>query len=341
MAVDSQLQALGGAEKAAMLIMALGEDGAAQIFSMMDETEIRAVSRHMAKLGPADSQTVEALLADFAEQLAASGSVVGNCDNTERLLSKVLDRRLVDDIMTEIRGPEGRSLWERMARVEAPKLAEFLQNEYPQTAALVLSKLPPDHSAAVLSLLQDDFAMEAVARMLKLEAVRADILEEIERSLEACFLTHSVKAAGSIGRDPHQQMAAIFNRMDAEREARFLDGLSAQDEDAAARIRALMFTFEDLAQLEAAALQTLIGAVDRDRVCLALKGASERLRGIFFANMSDRAAGMMQEDMQSLGPVRLRDVEAAQTELIEQAKSLAAAGEIALADAHNDDKLVY
>jgi flagellar motor switch protein FliG len=341
MSADSNLQSLGGAEKAALLIMALGEDGASQIFAMMDESEIRAVSHQMAKLGPADDRTVAALLADFAEQLGAGGKVVGNCDNTERLLSKVLDPRLVNDIMSEIRAPEARSLWDRIALVEVKDLAEFLQNEYPQTVALVLSKLPPARSAAVLSLMQDEVAMEAASRLLKLESVRGDVLADIERGLEDSFLTRAAGGAGAAGRDPHEQMAAILNRMDAEREARFLAELAARDESAAERIRALMFTFEDLTRLDPASLQTLIGAIDRDRLCLALKGASARLRSAFFANMSERAAGMMQEDMQSLGPVRLRDVEAAQAELIDEAKGLAAAGEIALADERNDDKLVY
>lgn len=340
MAVDSDLQALGGAEKAAMLIMALGEDGAAQIFSMMEEDEIRAVSHHMAKLGPTDSHTVDALVADFAEQLSASGGVVGNCDNTERLLSKVLDSRLVNDIMSEIRGPEESNLWHRLDRVEPQHLADFLANEYPQTAAVVLSKLSPDQGAAVLTALPDDYAMEVANRMLKLENLREGVLEEIENSLQDAFLSVAASSA-TAGRDPHQQLATILKRMDATEEARFLAGLNDRDESAAARIKALMFTFEDLARLDAGALQTLIAAADGDRLCLALKGASERMHSFFFSNMSERAAGMMQEDMQDLGPVRLRDVEAAQAELIAQAKSLAAKGEINLADERNDDKLVY
>ena len=338
MAPELDLQGLAGSEKAAMLMMAIGEEGAAQLLAMMEESEIRALSHHMANLGPAKTEVVEALLADFTRQLTGNGSVVGDCDSTERLLSRVLDRRRVDDIMNEIRGPDGRSLWSQLAGVEAQPLADYLQSEYPQTAAVVLSRLDPAQAAAVLSALTQDYAAEVVARMLKMDAVQEEVLREVEQSLRDDFMANLPQRAE---RDPHQMMATIFNHMDQTAEGRFLEGLDDRDRAAAERIKALMFTFEDLAKLSASAAQTLLSEADNDPLCLALKGASERLRSFFLSNMSERAGKMLREDMEALGPVRLREAEDAQSEIVELAKALAAKGDIAIADERGGDKLVY
>ena len=338
MRVRSDLNSLAGAKKAAMLMMAVGDDTAAQLFSLMEEDEIRELSQHMANLGAASSDVIEDLLMDFAGQMSSTGAVIGNCQSTERMLLKVLKSDQVDDIMEEIRGPAGRTMWDKLANVNEQMLADYLKNEYPQTVAVVLTKIDPGHAARVLSLLPEPFAMNVVARMLKMEAVQKEVIEDVERTLRTEFMSTLAKTSR---RDSHELMAEIFNHMDQSLEGRFLDSLEEHSLDSAERIKALMFTFDDLSKLDPGAAQTLLGEADNDRVCLALKGASERLRDFFFSNMSERAGKMMKEDLQAMGPVRLRDVDDAQGYMINLAKELAAKGDIVIADGRGEDKLVY
>jgi flagellar motor switch protein FliG len=338
MRVRSDLNSLAGAKKAAMLMMAVGDDTAAQLFSLMEEDEIRELSQHMANLGAASSDAIEDLLMDFAGQMPSTGAVIGNCQSTERMLLKALKSDQVDDIMEEIRGPAGRTMWDKLANVNEQMLADYLKNEYPQTVAVVLTKIDPGHAARVLSLLPEPFAMNVVSRMLKMEAVQKEVIEDVERTLRTEFMSTLAKASR---RDSHELMAEIFNHMDQSLEGRFLDSLEEHSLDSAERIKALMFTFDDLSKLYPGAAKPLLGDADNDRVCLALKGASEHLRDFFFSNMSERAGKMMKEDLQAMGPVRLRDVDDAQGYMINLAKELAAKGDIVIADGRGEDKLVY
>jgi flagellar motor switch protein FliG len=189
----------------------------------------------------------------------------------------------------------------------------------------------------VLTHLPDDFATEVVIRMLRMEVVQSDIVADVERTLRAEFMSN---LARSNRRDNHELMAEIFNYFDRATEARFIAALEERNKETANRIKALMFTFEDLAKLDPAGIQTLMRSVGNDRITVALKGASEALRDLFLKNMSERAAKILHEDMQAMGPVRLRDVEEAQQFLVNMAKELAASGEIVLADG-KEDELVY
>ncbi|MGH6948168.1 MAG: flagellar motor switch protein FliG [Kiloniellales bacterium] len=329
---------LVGPEKAALLMMSVGEDNAARLFSLMEQDEIRELSQTMANLGTVNSQMIERLLVEFADQISSTGSLVGNFDNTERLLMKVMDRDKVAAIMEEIRGPAGRTMWEKLANVNENVLANYLKNEYPQTVAVVLSKVRPEHAASVLSLLPEPFAMEVIMRMLRMESVQKEVLDDVERTLRNEFMSN---LARTNRRDSHEQMAEIFNHLDRNMESRFLGALEERNRDSAERIKALMFTFEDLAKLDTGAIQTIMRSADKSKLALALKGASEAVRELFFSNMSERAAKIMREDMQSMGPVRLRDVDEAQMYMVQTAKDLAARNEIIIADSKGDDELVY
>jgi flagellar motor switch protein FliG len=281
---------------------------------------------------------VEQLLVEFADQISSTGSLVGNFDNTERLLAKVLDGDRVGNIMEEIRGPAGRTMWEKLANVNESVLANYLKNEYPQTVAVVLSKVKPEHAARVLTLLPEPFAMEVIMRMLRMESVQKEVLDDVERTLRNEFMSN---LARTNRRDSHELMADIFNFLDRSMEARYLSALEERNKDSAERIKALMFTFEDLGNLDPGGVQTLLRGADKDKIAIALKGGSAELRDLFFSNMSERAAKIMREDMQSMGPVRLRDVDEAQMIMVTLAKDLAASGEIIIADAKGEDELVY
>jgi len=338
MRLRDDYRTMTGPEKAALLMMSVGEDNASRLFSLMDDDEIKELSQAMANLGTVNSQMVERLLVEFADQISSTGSLVGNFDNTERLLAKVLDRERVGAIMDEIRGPAGRTMWEKLTNVNETVLANYLKNEYPQTVAVVLSKIKSEHAAKVLGLLPEPFAMEVIMRMLRMESVQKEVLDDVERTLRNEFMSN---LARTNRRDAHEMMADIFNYLDRAMESRFITSLEERNKDSAERIKALMFTFEDLGKLDPGGVQTLLRNAEKDKISIALKGASEELRNLFFSNMSERAAKIMREDMGAMGPVRLRDVDEAQMHIVQIAKDLAANGEIIIAEGKGDDELVY
>lgn len=328
---------LSGAQRAAILMMALGEDHCTRLFSMMQEDEIKEISSAMSQLGSVRAEVVERLCVDYVEHIGGAGNLVGSYESTERLLQKTLPRDRASQIMEEIRGPAGRTMWDKLGNVSEAVLTNYLKNEYPQTVAVVLSKVRADHAARVLTLLPDSFAMEVVMRMLRMESVQKDVLDGVEKTLRAEFMSNLARSAR---RDAHEMMAEIFNNLDRAAETRFLAALEERNREAAERIKSLMFTFDDLARLTAPAAQTLLRAIERDKLPIALKGASELVRDLFFRNLSERAAKMLREDIEALGPVRLRDVDEAQAGIVLLAKDLAAQGEIEISEG-KDDELVY
>ena len=338
MRVREDYRGITGPEKSAILLMSLGEEQAGKLFALLDDEEIKEISQVMAGLGTVSSNIVERLFVEFAEQVSSTGSLVGSMDSTERLLTKVLGGDRVSDIMEEIRGPAGRTMWDKLANVNEQVLANFLKNEYPQTVAVILGKIGQAHAGKVLSILPENFAMEVVMRMLRMEAVNKDIEKDVERVLRTEFMSN---LARTNRRDSHEMMAEIFNNLDRATESRFLSALEERNKDSAEKIRSLMFTFEDLARIDPAGVQTLLRAVDKDKLTIALKGASEELKDLFFSNMSERAAKLLREDMQSLGPMRLKDVEDAQTAMVTAAKDLSDRGELVIGGSGGDDQLVY
>ncbi len=325
---------LSGTEKAAMFLLASGEEHASKLFAKLEMEEIKEITQAMSRLGVVPSNVVDGLVRDFIERLGSASGLIGSFDTAERLLGQVLDPTKVTAIMDDVRGPAGRTVWDKLGNVDESVLAAYLKNEYPQTIAVVLSKIRSEHAARVLASLPQDAAIETVLRMLRMELIQKDILNDVEETLRAEFMSNLGRTQR---RDNHEIMAEIFNSLDRSTETRFLELLEERNKESADRIRALMFTFEDLAKLDGAGIQTLLRGVDSGKVSLALKGASEKLRELFFSNMSERAAKIMRDDMESLGPVRLRDVEEAQLLLVHKAKDLAAAGEIFLADGKDDE----
>jgi flagellar motor switch protein FliG len=264
--------------------------------------------------------------------------LVGTFESTERLLSKNLDPDRVKHIMEEIRGPSGRTMWDKLGNVNEAVLANYLKNEYPQTVAVVLSKVKPPHAARVLALLPENFALEVVMRMLRTETVQKSILDEIERTLRSEFMTNLARTQRG---DAHELIAEIFNNFDRGTENRFMNALEERNQESAQRIKQLMFTFEDLQRLDAASVQVLLRQVPKEQLAVALKGASEPLRDLFLKNMSVRAGKMLQEDIAAMGPVRLRDVDEAQSAIVATTKSLVEANEIVLAGSGGSDEMLY
>jgi flagellar motor switch protein FliG len=336
--VTDDYRSVTGPQKAAIMMLSLSEEHSSKLFAMMDDEEIREVSVIMASLGTVSSAVVERLFVEFADAMSNTGSLVGTYESTERLLMKSLGKERVSAIMEEIRGPAGRTLWDKLSNVNEQVLANFLKNEYPQTVALVLSKLKPEHAAKILSLLPDQMSMEVIMRMLHMEAVQKDVLESVEQTLRTEFMSN---LARSTRRDSHELIAEIFNNFDRNTEERFMSGLEERSRESADKVKSLMFTFEDLVRIDNAGVQAIIRTAPKDKLTIALKGASDTIKDMFFKGMSERAGKMMREDMEALGPVRIRDVYDAQSEIVSLAKDLAAKGEIVISDNSAEDELVY
>ena len=334
MARPSDSAELNGPQKAAALMLALGDEHCSRLFALMHEDEIKEISLAMAQLGPVRADVIEKLCIEFSNSLSGAGNLVGSFENTERLLLKTLPRERVTQIMDEIRGPAGRTMWDKLGNVSEAVLANYLKNEYPQTVAVVLSKIRPSHAARVLSLLPESFAMEVVMRMLRMETVQKEVLDGVERTLRSEFMSN---LARSTRRDAYEMMAEIFNNLDRQSEQRFVAALEERNREAAERIKSLMFTFDDLQRLAPAAIQVLLRNVQKDKLPLALKGASEKLRELFFSNLSERASKMLREEIESLGPVKLRDVDEAQAIIVVLAKEMAAQGQIEIGEGSEEE----
>ena len=307
--------------------MSLSQDQASKIFANLDDEEIKEISQSMSGLGTVSSEVIERLFVEFAEQVSSTGSLIGSADSAQRLLGNILGEEKVGEIMEEIRGPAGRTMWDKLANVNEQVLANYLKNEYPQTVAVILAKIGQVHAAKVLATLPENFSLEVVMRMLRMEAVDKEVEKDVERVLRTEFMSN---LARSNQRDTFELMADIFNNFDRTTETRFLSALDERSKDSAEKIRALMFTFDDLIKLDAAGVQTLMRTVEKDKMTMALKGGSDEMKELFFSNMSERASKLMKEDMTAMGPVRLSEVEQAQLVMVQATKDLIDRGEIVM-----------
>src|SRR3569623_172058 len=334
---DATQRELTGDEKAAVLLLSLGPDFGRPILEELDEMEVKALSRTMVRMGAITQEMLDSLFAEFVTHISANGTVAGNSDTTQRLLLSFLPPDRVDAIMEEIRGPAGRNMWEKLSNVQEDILASYLKNEYPQTIAVVLSKIATDHASRVLAILPEELAMDVIKRMLSLDPVQKEILEKIETTLRTEFMSTLSHAKR---RDSHVQMAEIFNSFDRQTEARFITTLEEMDRGGAERIKQLMFSLEDLGRLDSSALQSMLSKVDKKELALALKGANDTIKELFFTNMSARSGKLLRDDMDAMGPVRLKDVDEAQGRLVSTAKDMAARGEIVLNKGKADEEMI-
>lgn len=324
-------------QRAAALMLALGQEHGGPIWEKLSIDEVKELSSTMAQLGRVPSPVIEHVLLQFSGELSSMASCHGSIESTERLLASFLPDDKVSEIMEDIRGPSGRTMWDKLSNVSEAVLAGYLRNEYPQTVAVILSKLRADHSARVLGALPDDLAVDVIQRMLRMENVQKDVLQQVEATLRTEFMANFAR---SQRRDPFEAMADIFNAMDRSTEETMLGALDTRSPEEAERIRALMFTFEDLSNLMPAAISTIVRQADKRMLALALKGANEEIRTLFMSTMTERSAKLLREDMASMGPVRARDCEDAQTGLVRLAKTLADTGEIVLVDPKSDDTMI-
>ena len=332
-----ELKKFKGLQKAAALLLVLGKDHGAPIWQQLSVDEVKELSSAMSQLGRLPASVVEYLLVEFTSEVFSMASLHGSYETTERLLSSILPMEKVREVMEDIRGPSGRTMWDKLSNVNESVLAAYLKNEYPQTVAVILSKLKPDHAARVLAELPKEIGVDVIMRMLRMETVQKEVIQEVEQTLKSEFMTNLSRAQK---RDPHESMAEVFNAMDRATEESVLSALDERAPESAERIRALMFTFEDLVNLLPASIAKVVKNADKRQLALALKGAPESMRDVFFGGMTVRAAKLVRDDIAAMGPVRARDCEEAQSNLVRLAKSLADAGEIVLVDPKNDDAVI-
>lgn len=336
--VRTDAKSLNGLEKAAVILLALGEERGARLLERLEDDEIRDVSYAMASVGTVSGKVVERLIRDFTERFAGTGEIAGSFDTAERFLSRFLPGDKVADILADMRGPAGRTMWEKMSNVSETVLATYLRNEHPQTIAVVLTKIRPEHAAKVLALLPQSLVQMVVGRIIKMEAVPRDVLEDVEKTLRSEFMANYVRTHGH---DSHAIMAEILNRTDRSLFDSIMDPLEKKLPESAQRIKQLMFTFEDLARLEPTSIQLLIRNCDGEQLAFALKGLDEPMQDLFLQNMSERASNLLREEMEMLGAVRSRDVEDARNAILRTAKQLAEEGTISIDRQGEMARLVY
>jgi flagellar motor switch protein FliG len=336
---------LAGVEKAAVLLLSLGAEAATDVLRHLGEHEVRQVSRALAKVRRVEPAQIDEVRRELEERLAAGGALaVDGKEFARAVVTRALDDQSGNgrraEILAELEqlGDGASPLAPILDGVPPQALASLLESEHPQIAALILAHLGAAQAGAVLALVPDELQGDLVERLAHLETVPADLVVEM-----TTVLREQVKAllrpAGTTVGGP-KMVAELMNHADKTVEARVFEQIEGRDPELVATIRNLMFTFEDCLKLDNRSMQTLLKEVAREDLLLALKTASPALNEKIFANVSSRAAEILREDMASAGPVRLKDVEAAQVKIIATLRDLEAEGKVVIAGSGKDDVLV-
>ncbi|GAH38182.1 unnamed protein product [marine sediment metagenome] len=329
---------LSGPEKAAVFLLTLGEDFTSQVFKRLDTDEIKVVGRQMSKMDHVDKGDIASLLEEFKTDVGSDDLFLSGDDMLETALKNALSSDNATAILEEIRSDWRLTLFQKARKLEPQVLVNFLRNEHPQTIALVLSVLDQVQAASILGELKEDQRIEVVMRMSELDKVSPEILVDIDRVLQDELLSVEGMEGQRLG--GVEAVAEILNNADRALEASVLEGVEEQREELAEEIRKLMFVFEDLINIDDRGMMAILKEVNTDDLKIALKTATEDLKDKIFNNMSQRAVEMLKEDMEVMGPTRLKDVELAQQSILKIAKRLEQEGKIQLGGGGGDDEYV-
>jgi flagellar motor switch protein FliG len=315
-----------GAQKAAILLLSFGEDISAEIFKHMNEFEIKRIGSAMSRLGRLDQEIVDSIIIEFYEILQQNKKFFyGGNEFTRKVIGNAFKGGEADDLIEQLALSSSANL-DSLELIDPRTLATFIRSEHPQTIALILAHLDPKKCGESLKLLPESLHTEIMLRIASLEAVAPEIIDEIDD-----VLRNEIQAMGSIATQKLggvEPLAEMLNLIDKQTEEQILDSLEERDPDLAEQIRQLMFVFDDLVKVDDRGIQELIKAVPNDKWKVALKTASEAVRELVFKNMSERAALMLREDMESMGAVKLSDVEGVQFEVVSTARKLEEEGKI-------------
>ena len=330
---------LSGRQKAAVLCMALGTEAAAKITQQLSPEEAEAISFEIARMDHVGRETAEVVLQEWLELICAADSLSqGGVDFAREVLEAAYGPQKAAVLLKRIQSQLAESAGlHRLRKADPQQLGNRLRGEHPQTIALILAHLEPGHTAAVLKEIDTAVGSEVVYRMAKMDKVSPELLNLIERSLGS--ETELAVAQGMSAAGGPAAVAAVMNLINPTLEKELLDQLAANDPELCEEIKNLMFVFEDLITLDDRSMQRLLREVDSKELALALKVASEELKGRILGSMSQRATEALKEEMEYLGPVRVRDVEGAQANIVSQVRALEEAGEIVLS-AGTDDLVI-
>src|SRR6056297_426812 len=336
METNKQVVALSGTDRAAVLLMSLGEDNAAGVLKHMGPKEVQRIGSAMATLQSISRQDMNKVLQDFVQTVQEQTALgVGSDEYVRKVLISALGEDKAGGVIDRILTGRSSKGLEALKWMDARSVADMIRLEHPQIIAIVLSFLDPDQGAEVLALLPERAQSEIVMRIATLDTVQPNALEELDQILEKQFTLNSSQNSSAMG--GLKNAANIMNFLDSNSEMRIIDQIRKSDGDLGSSIQELMFTFDNFVEMEDKAVQTLLREVPGDRLVIALKGADVTVREKIFKNMSKRAAEMLREDLESKGPVKLSDVEAAQKEILATVRRMAENGEIALGGRGGDE----
>ncbi|MBM7613655.1 flagellar motor switch protein FliG [Alkaliphilus hydrothermalis] len=339
MARKSVKTELSGKEKAAILLISLGPEFSAQIFKHLNDEEIEELTLEIANMRKVSPAEKERILSEFYEVCIAQEYISeGGINYAKDVLEKALGSQKAMDIINKLTASLQVKPFDFARKADPSQLLNFIQNEHPQTIALILSYLPSMQSAQILSALPQAKQSEVAQRIAIMDRTSPEVIKEVEAVLErklSSLVSQDYTSAGGI-----QSIVDILNAVDRGTEKNIMDTLEISDAELAEEIRKRMFVFEDIISLDSTAIQRFIRDIDNKELAVALKGATEEVANVIYANMSKRMAEMIKEDMDFMGPVRLRDVEEAQQKIVNIIRKLEEAGEIIIARGGGDEIIV-
>ncbi|NLM01330.1 MAG: flagellar motor switch protein FliG [Treponema sp.] len=332
-------KSLNGRQKAAIFLVSLGSELSAEIFKHLREDEIETLTFEIARLEKIDSELKEAILEEFQELMTAQNFITtGGIDYARELLEKSLGSQKAMDIINRLTSSLQVRPFDFIRRTDPAHLLNFIQQEHPQTIALILAYLEPNKSSVILQNLPDEIQSEVARRIATMDRTSPDVLREVERVLEKKLSTLSSEdytAAGGV-----ESIVEILNLVDRSSEKTIIESLEEEDPDLAEEIKKRMFVFEDIVMLDDRAIQKVMREVDTQELAKALKAVDTEVQDKIFRNMSKRAASMLKEDMEFMGPIRLKDVEEAQQKIVSTIRRLEDSGEIVIARSGEDELVV-
>ncbi len=331
---------LTGPQKASLLLLSLGEDVSSEVLRYLDENEIHQVTSLLSQVESLPAESVERVFEEFCLGIGPTTGLPSDRRNyLRKVLTKALGKDRAEVMMRSVDRPESASELQTLNSLESETLARFLTSEHPQVAALVLAHLDHGRAGEVLRAMPEELQQDVILRVARLENVDPTIILEVEKALAA-----KVQTAGVVSQTQKvggiQSAAEILNQVSRSAERSILGYIAEGNPEMAEEIKQLMFTFEDLSMLDDRSIQLILREVGRDLLTLAFRSASESVKSKFFRNMSTEAAEMLNEDMESMGPVRLRDVEKAQQDIVKVVRRLDEEGTIMLGRGGDDDILV-
>lgn len=328
-----------GREKAAMLLISLGPERSAEIFKHLKEEEIEQLTLEIANIRTVIPEEKEKVLEDFYQICLAQEYIAeGGISYAKEILEKALGTQKALDVINKLTVSLQVRPFDFVRKADPSQLLNFIQKEHPQTIALVLAYLKPQQAAAVMSALPQDKQAEVARRIATMDRTSPEVIKEVERILEknlSSLVMEDYTAAGGV-----QAIVDILNSVDRGTEKYIMETLEIEDTDLAEEIRKRMFVFEDILSLDNRAIQRFLREVENNQLAVALKGATEEVQKVIFSNMSKRMTEMIKEDIEFMGPVRLKDVEEAQQKIVNIIRKLEDAGEIVISRGGGDEIIV-